>query len=251
MVPRNRTAPTTVDGAVPKTNQVISLVDADPGLFTGIPDEQLELVRRHAFATGRSFRPGPLTLSPDNGDDGQVLGLLLLDGLALREVEIAGRQTAELLGRGDMVRPWDEHGVDPLPGRIGWTVIAPLQVAVLDGRFAAVTGRWPQVEELLLRRIYSRLRLLAMQRALAQIPRVDARVLSLLWLLADRWGHVSPLGISVPVPLTHETIAKLVGARRPSVTTGLGILARRGLIERVADGWLLHEDPRSALPEML
>lgn len=236
---------------MPKSHPVISLVDADPGLFGGLPEEQLELARRHALATGRSFRTGPLTLAPERGEDGQALGLLVLEGLVLREVDIAGRLTAELLGRGDLIRPWAEQDVDPLPGRVGWTVISPLRAAVLDGRMAAVTGRWPQVEELLLRRIDSRLRLLAMQRALAQIPRVDARVLALLWLLADRWGHVSPLGISVPVPLTHETLAKLVGARRPSVTTALGILRRRGLIERVADGWLLHGDPRAALPDML
>ena len=90
-----------------------------------------------------------------------------------------------------------------------------------------------------------------MQRAIAQVPRVDARVLVLLWLLADRWGRVSPQGVRVPLSLTHETIGKLVGARRPSVTTALGVLTRRGLVERTDSGWLLHGDPQEALPELL
>ena len=37
----------------------------------------------------------------------------------------------------------------------------------------------------------------------------------------------------------------------PSVTTGLGILAERGLIARADVGWRLLGDPAQALPEML
>ena len=33
-----------------------------------------------------------------------------------------------------------------------------------------------------------------------------------------------------------------IGARRPSVTTALGILSGQGLIERIPGGWLLHGD---------
>ena len=45
-------------------------------------------------------------------------------------------------------------------------------------------------------------------------------------------------------PEGPETLASVVGARRPSVTTALGQLMGRNLIERRPDGgWLLHGDP--------
>jgi DNA-binding IclR family transcriptional regulator len=44
--------------------------------------------------------------------------------------------------------------------------------------------------------------------------------------------------------LTHETLAGLVGAQRPSVTTALRALERRDLVRRAeAGGWLLLGDP--------
>jgi hypothetical protein len=79
-----------------------------------------------------------------------------------------------------------------------------------------------------------RARSLAFQRAIAQLPRVDDRMLVLLWVLAERWGRVSRDGVRVPVGLPHRMLATLVGARRPSVTTALAGLAREGLIERTA-----------------
>ena len=39
--------------------------------------------------------------------------------------------------------------------------------------------------------------------------------------------------------------------RRPSVTTALTALAREGLVERTADGWLLHGDPDEVLAQRL
>jgi CRP-like cAMP-binding protein len=78
---------------------------------------------------------------------------------------------------------------------------------------------------------------------ITQVNRVDSRLLLLMWQLAERWGRVSTDGITVPVGLTHETLAMLVGARRPTVTTALGRLARAGDLERVDEGWLLRGDP--------
>jgi hypothetical protein len=62
---------------------------------------------------------------------------------------------------------------------------------------------------------------------------------------------VSPQGVRLPLALPHRTLATLVGARRPSVTTALSGLSRDGLVERTEDGWLLHGDPTEVLPERL
>lgn len=232
---------------------MVSIIDVDPDLAQGLDDESREMARRHAAAVVHTLSPGRLDFPSPNGDTAHpAIGLLIIDGLVTREVELAGRATTELLGSGDLIRPWDdEYSLDPLPGSVSWAVLETARVAVLDRRFAAVAGRWPSIFECIIGRTVRRSRQLAVQRAIAQVPRVDARVLVLLWTLADRYGRVSPQGIRVPLMLTHETIGKLVGARRPSVTTALGVLAKKGLVERVDSGWLLHGDPAESLPELL
>jgi CRP/FNR family cyclic AMP-dependent transcriptional regulator len=232
---------------------LISILDADPELGAGLSGDARDLARRHAVAAVHALPTGPFDFPSPNGESAApAVGLLVLDGLITRDVELAGRSTTELLGQGDIIRPWDdEASLEPLPGSVSWAVLEPARVAVLDRRFAAVAGRWPTMLDTLIGRTARRSRSLSVQRAIAQVPRVDARVLVLLWLLADRWGRVSPQGVRVPLALTHETIGKLVGARRPSVTTALGVLTRRGLVERTDSGWLLHGDPQEALPELL
>lgn len=238
---------------VPTTPQVISVLDADPELGGALTDEERSLAHRHAVAAAYALPKGPIAAidQPVGDEDAQVFGLLILSGIVIRELDIAGRQTAELLGRGDLIRPWDEEPLDPLPGTVRWAVLQQAQVAALDRRFAAVAGRFPSMLETLTARADARARTLALQRALAQIPRVDARVLVLLWRLAHRWGTVTPEGVHLPIALTQETMAKLVGARRPSVTTAVGALTERGLVEKVSGGFRLLGDPVAVLPDML
>ena len=68
--------------------------------------------------------------------------------------------------------------------------------------------------------------------AIAHYPRVDLRLLMLMWHLADRWGRVTPQGIRIPLRLTHELLADLVASRRPSVTSALQSSRARGAFPR-------------------
>ena len=83
--------------------------------------------------------------------------------------------------------------------------------------------------------------------ALADGTRVDVRLRMLFWHLAGRWGRVTRDGITLPLTLTHAVLADLVAARRPTVTTALAELTRRGQLEPVAAGWLLYGDPPGEL----
>jgi CRP/FNR family transcriptional regulator, cyclic AMP receptor protein len=164
----------------------------------------------------------------------------------VRETAVGRHTTGELLGQGDLLRPWDhpEDAPDaPVEAANAWRVLQPARLAVLDARFAALCGRLPTVTAELMSRTLRRSRLLGMLLALSAMPRLDARLLALLWHLADRWGTVGRDGTTVPLRLTHATLAQLVGAQRPSVTSALRGLERRGMLSRVPDGWLLHGDP--------
>ena len=97
---------------------------------------------------------------------------------------------------------------------------------------------------MLLQRSVLRSRAAGFLRAVTHMTRVDDRLLVLMWFLAERWGRVRPEGVVVPLKLTHQLLAALVGAKRPSVTTALGELTAAGLLERRDDGsWLLHGEP--------
>jgi CRP-like cAMP-binding protein len=173
------------------------------------------------------------------------LGLLLLDGLIVRHTGGNGRSAAELLGPGDLLRPWEYgHGRDgSLPVGTSLRVVEQARLAVLDRRFAARLGPYPEVAGALVGRALQRARTLAVQLAIAHHPRVDHRVLLLFWHLAERWGKVTTAGVHLALPITHQCLADLVAARRPSVSTGLAQLARDGLVTPANAGWLLHGDP--------
>jgi len=91
---------------------------------------------------------------------------------------------------------------------------------------------------------------LAIQLVICQLPRVEDRLLALLWLLAESWGRVTPLGTLVPVSLTHDALGELIGARRSTVTLALNELTERGAIVRQNGTWLLLESPPEPIGEM-
>ncbi len=122
-------------------------------------------------------------------------------------------------------------------------------MAVIDHAFAVRAAQWPEVLAALFDRAARRAERLVVMQAIAHLTRVDDRLLALLWSLAERWGRVVPGGVLVSLRLSHRTLAGMVGARRPSVTTALGQLMARGDIERRADGeWILRGDPPEAAP---
>ena len=105
----------------------------------------------------------------------------------------------------------------------------------------------PASARVLLDRAARREARLSTHRAIAQLPRVDLRLLAFFAHLAERWGRVAPTGVVIPLHLTHETLGRLIGARRPTVSLALKDLAGDGLLQRREDGaWLLRLRARSS-----
>jgi CRP-like cAMP-binding protein len=121
-------------------------------------------------------------------------------------------------------------------------------VALLDRRFALGTARWPEIQAALLDRAVTRARRAAFNVSVCGIVQLDVRLLVMMWHLADRWGRVTADGVLVPLRLSHELLAGVVGARRPSVTVALRRLREDGTLLRRPDGtWLLVGDPPDEL----
>jgi CRP/FNR family transcriptional regulator, cyclic AMP receptor protein len=227
--------------AVKLTRDTVALLDVDPDAGRNLTPEELEAASQRAVARTATLPAGRRdgVWGPPAADD--HLGLMVVDGLLLREVEVGRSIAAELLGPPDIVRPWDGDGAGGLgPVSVRWTMLGEVTVAVLDDAFVRRAATWPALLSGLAARGISRANCLTVYQAISNLKRIDQRLLMLFWQLADRFGRVSGGQILIDLPLTHEILSRLIGARRPSVTTALGVLREQGLVSRRQDGvWVL------------
>jgi CRP/FNR family cyclic AMP-dependent transcriptional regulator len=233
---------------IPRASEAVRLLEADPELGALLsPGRRAEAERELLVRTHR-LSVGPWDVSRLAGASADHVGLLVLDGVISRELVVADHVSAELLGPGDLVRPWQgASSAGLLPVQAIWSVLSTVTLAVLDRRFAAEAARYPEITAALFDRLGERSLRLATTQAISQLTRVDRRLKALFWHLAERWGRVSGDGVVVPLALTHRILGQLVGARRPTVSTALSELAEREELVRRPDGsWLLRGDPPDA-----
>jgi CRP/FNR family transcriptional regulator, cyclic AMP receptor protein len=228
--------------------EAIHLLEADPDLGALLSETRRAEAERDLVVRTHRLPVGPWDVSRLAAASGDHIGLLILDGVLARELLVADQISAELLGPGDVVRPWQgATRAALLPADAVWSVLSSLTVAVLDRRFAAEAARYPEITAALFDRLGERSLRLATTQAISQLTRVDRRLKALFWHLAERWGRVSGDGVVVPLALTHRILGQLVGARRPTVSTALSELAEREELVRRSDGsWLLRGDPPDA-----
>ena len=238
--PHTLRMPTTTTGAC-------QLLAEDPDLLEAIdPAERERATASCRVATMRIAR-GRWTVPAAVRLEGGI-GLLILEGLLIRRTGIDGRFGAELLGEGDILRPWQGEDSEPtLTQTTGWRALAPSRVALLDARAAETMAAWPALTGRLVGRALDRSRNLAINMAIVQQARVTTRVHMLLWHLADRWGRVRADGVILPLALSHSVVGELVAARRPTVTGALSELTRAGVVQALAPGWRLSGEPPGEL----
>jgi CRP-like cAMP-binding protein len=227
------------------------LLDRDAGLAEAIAPERRRRAIEQVLAPELVLARGRWRTGPPIGGLGGI-GLLVLGGLLIRRVGVGGRFAAELLGEGDVLRP-SEADEDPptLQTTSGWRVLETVTVAVLDDGFLRHLANYPELGGRLVGRALSRSRSLAVNLAIVHQARVDVRLHMLLWHLAGRWGKVGNEGVSLPLRLTHSLLSELVAARRPTVTSALTELGRRGLVLQTEAGWLLRGDAPGAIADEL
>ena len=229
--------------AAPDAPAICHVLREDPELAEAIPEERRERAVESCTAAERYVPPGVRpSQTPRPLVDG--IGFLVLEGLLIRRVGIDGRFGAELLGDGDLLRPWQTNGeAAVLPLQTRWTVLEPTRLAVLDHQFVGRLADYPELAPAFVARAMQRTRNLAVNMAIVHQARVDVRLQMLLWHLAGRWGRVRSDSMLLPLRLTHAVLADLVAARRPTVTSALSDLARRGLVRSSGEHWLLYGEP--------
>jgi CRP-like cAMP-binding protein len=216
----------------------VRVLALDPDLATLLGREAFRQARERCTAEFISLPAGRLP-QPQAAPNG-YLGLLVLRGVLLCRLRVAGRETADVIGPGDVIRPrrldreWPELFSTTL-----WRALGPVDLARLDRRFMRESAEWPEVGIALAERVADHAWSLSVRLAVAQIPQVSLRLQIVLWELADRFGYVDRDGIVVPLRLSHQVIAELVSARREAVSRRLMELRDRGVVVPDRGGWRL------------
>jgi CRP-like cAMP-binding protein len=234
----------------------IRLLDAEPDLgryltpedrsvLEGLPVPTV-LVPRGELELGRLLK------------EHHAYGAVVLDGMLVRRLRVGEQTGLRLLGPGDLLGAPGAPASSLLVSS-SWQAAAPTRLAVLEREVLLAVRRTPRLAAGMHARVAEQVDRVAVQLAICQLARVEHRLLSLLWLLAESWGQVTPSGTALRLHLTHETLGGLVGARRPTVTLALGELVARGSLAKQDRGWLLLDAPpagsanggREHLPELL
>lgn len=224
--------------------EIVTILDEDPDLARTLTEPRLSSARRECRASVVDVPVGSWDAHGALGPVRGGYGLLMLDGVLARRAGRRRRHGVELLGPGDIV-PADDGAADgaTLPFDVTWRVVESARMAVLDTGFVRRAALYPEIGVRLIGRATGRARNGLVHLAIAQHARIDARLWLALWHLADRFGRVTPDGVLLPLRLTHELLADLIAAQRPSVTLSLQQLERQGRLSRRDGSILLIGDP--------
>jgi CRP/FNR family transcriptional regulator, cyclic AMP receptor protein len=167
---------------------------------------------------------------------------VVISGMVNRRMNLNAHAALRVLGPGAIISAVDSSASD-LVTSSEWVAMGRVRLAMVGAQFMRAASRWPELQRNLMLRFADQNEQLATQLALCQLPRVQDRLLGMLWLLAESWGKVTSAGTVLPLHYTHEALGAMVGARRPTVTLALGELADRGAVIQREGGWLLIEPP--------
>jgi CRP/FNR family transcriptional regulator, cyclic AMP receptor protein len=219
----------------------VSLLEADPEMGRLLTGKERAAARRVMLPVH--------TVAGDRVDIGRLLveagaiGLFVLEGMLFQRLRINDRLTLRLLGPGDLFIP-SQASQAALPVQFACIATAATRLALLDEQVLTAARRWPHISAALLGHMAAQTERVAVQLAIAHLPRVDERLMAIMALLAERWGQLTADGIMIPLALTHETLGGLIGSRRSSVTVALSRLAKYGHLLKHERGWLLRHQPR-------
>lgn len=208
-----------------------SILNPHPSGWTAMGSRRL--TARVAHVSAGRLDPERLLDHP-----GEALGLMVLEGLALVQITAGRAPIGWLVGADDVIRPWEMGEASLLRGA-SWVALSPLRLALLDGDFARRVSGLDAVTDALLTKLAQTSHWLFAKSLVTGTSVIEERLLLLFALLGERWGKATAAGVVVAMPLTHQVLATLIGARRPSVSTALRELSAAGLLRRTDEGWLL------------
>jgi len=221
----------------------VSLLEIEPDLASVLSDEQRAEARRFLLPVAAVDKGGDVA---GLLEESSAFGAIVLEGMLVQVLQIGEDPTLRLIGPGSFMPLADAPPAMPVVG-VRLFVPVATRLVLLGEPLLIAARRWPWIVSSLHTRMLEHSQRLATQLAICQLPRVEDRLMALMWLLAESWGRVTSAGIRLPLSLSHEVLGGLVGARRPTVTLALSKLAEQGSLIRHEDEWLILEPPAAPL----
>jgi CRP-like cAMP-binding protein len=229
------------------TDGLVKVLELVPELGEGLSETDFDDACSALRARFLSLPAGRLDLTSAIDARSAAFGVLILDGIVCREVQLRDQHVMELLGPGDVVvRAPDELSELEL-GASTTTAVRDLLAVELGSAFVRCAARWPGLMTALVDRLEQQHQRLVAQELIVHLRRADERLLLMLWLLANRWGYVTPEGIHVPLSMTHDLLGQLIAAKRPTVSLAVRELEKGNLLKRLPGGSWLISLPAEAL----
>src|SRR3954463_13951336 len=118
-------------------NGSVQLLEADPELARGLDPRRVREVSQRLFARAIDVPRGPWSPARALAGGTNPIGLLVLDGLLVREAIVGDHPCAELLGPGDLLRAWEDRDAEVLlPRTVEWSALSAVRLAVIDQALA-------------------------------------------------------------------------------------------------------------------
>lgn len=223
----------------------VRLLDHVPELAVDLTAAERPVAHRMLTVPSIALTAGPFELAACQQDPrvvGRLFGLVIIEGVLVREVSIGGGRSTSLHGPGDLLdlQSDTDSSFNAHPAVMCHD---DALVAILDDHALAAMQRFPRIIARLFTLTMRQLDRADTSAAISKLERVEDRLLALFCQIADRSGRRGHEGITIDQRLTHEAIGRLIGARRPTVSLGLQALAEQRLLQRQSDGsWLLTPD---------
>lgn len=146
------------------------------------------------------------------------------------------RYVTFLAGEGDLL-PWPADGIT-------LEALYPSRVIVVDAVTRQALLADPETAADLVDGLAAAV--LEREESLSQLAGLmhRDRVLAKLVQLARKFGRVTPEGVRLELPLTHQLLADTLGAARETVSIAFRDLQRHGTVERRGRTYLLKLPPR-------
>jgi hypothetical protein len=109
----------------------------------------------------------------------------VLDGIVVYAVTIGEQSGTQLLGPGDLLLLRSDDVPPPWLDNCAYRAVAPTRLALLGNEFLRMSRRVPEVVRALHESIGDQMQRLSGQLVICQLPRVEQRVLAMMWLLAS------------------------------------------------------------------
>src|ERR671918_2191504 len=102
----------------------VQLLDVDTELARGLDPRRAREAAQRLYARAIDIPRGRWVPSRSLLEGTRPIGLLILEGLLVREATVDEHPSAELLGPGDVLRAWDDsENEELLPRAIEWSAL--------------------------------------------------------------------------------------------------------------------------------